>query len=463
MHTEPARSDRPTAPARPPRDRPSRGLPSLVGERIADRYHIEALIGSGGFGAVYQAQHLELGTRVAIKVVTHARPDLLLRFRREAQAQDRLQSRYIVRLKDYGCTDEGLHFMVQSFVAGRTLKEAVAEDGPLAPLRAARLVRQICLALAEAHDLGVLHRDIKTGNVMLTDYRGEEEVRLLDFGLARIRDDDREALTLTGQVFGTVAYIAPERLRGEEAGPAADIYSAGVLLYALLAGRPPYEGDLRTVASLHLAGPLPSMPEGVPAALGHVIHRAMAKRPEDRFAGADAMAEALLRVIEAHGETSGPLDEPEVLGSTLVFDRSGDVGEVLTSARSTAETMSPARTRPRSTTDQVPEAAPEAAAWSGGEDPADATWVESELPYGMRVDGYAAFGAAPADRVTVEAPWALVETAPKPLPWRRIVGWSLAGLAALALVAVALWAVTDDDDPSAEPPGRIELTVGPET
>lgn len=462
MHPGPTRREAQTRPAppAPPPETPHRGLPTLVGQRIAERYHLDALIGSGGFGAVYRAQHLELGTRVAVKVVTHARPDMLLRFRREAQAQDRLQSRYIVRIKDYGCTDDGLHFMVQSFVPGRTLKETVTDDGPLDPIRAARLTRQIALALAEAHDLGVLHRDIKPGNVMLTDYRGEEEVRLLDFGLARVRDSDRDALTLTGQVFGTVAYIAPERLRGEEAGPAADIYSTGVLLYVLLAGHAPYEGDLRTVAAQHMGGPLPPMPPGVPPALGQVVHRAMAKKPEDRYPGADAMARALRAVIAAHGEISGPLDEPDVQGETLLFDRSDDISEaVLTSARSTAETLSPGRApRPRDTTDRAGPVPPDPP--TPPDDP-DATWVESDVPYGMRLDGYAPFGAPQTDRITVEAPWALVETPPPARPWRRVIGWTLAALAALALIAAAWWALSGDDEAPGEPPGRITIGAAP--
>ncbi len=293
-------------------NRPERRAHSLVGRRIAGRYHVESLVGSGGFGAVYRATHLELGTPVAIKVVLRARPHLLARFRREARAQDRLQSRFIVRLKDFGRTEDGLHYMVQSFVEGETLL-TISNRGPLEPQRAVRVVRQVCQALAEAHDAGIVHRDIKPGNVMVTDYRGAEEVRLLDFGVARLQaPETSEELTLTGQVFGTVAYMAPEQLRGLAAGPAADIYSAGALLYVLLTGDRPYTGDLHAVAAQHLDGPLPTLPSHLPRALEDIIRRAMAKSPAERFADAEAMGQALDAVYAAGDDPDATLQETDL-------------------------------------------------------------------------------------------------------------------------------------------------------
>ncbi|MCB9527797.1 MAG: serine/threonine protein kinase [Myxococcales bacterium] len=267
----------------------------LTGRVLAGRYRIDRRIGAGGFAVVYQGVHLALGSAVAIKLITRPNPTLLARFRREARVHDRLNSRFIVRLRDFGEEADGVPFIIQDYIEGTNLRDLVTRDGPMAPGRAAELARQICVALDEAHLNGIVHRDIKPANVMLVETPRGEEIRLLDFGIAKVIDEDvrASAITQQGQIFGTIAYMAPEQIRGEAPTSATDLYAVGGLLYTLLTGEYPYQGTLESVAMQHLTAPLPVLPEGCPPEAGDIITRAMAKEPSARFPSAQAMADAL--------------------------------------------------------------------------------------------------------------------------------------------------------------------------
>ncbi|MCB9552111.1 MAG: serine/threonine protein kinase [Myxococcales bacterium] len=277
-------------------------LDALIGQVIGGRYRIERLLGKGGFGAVFEATHLELQRPVAVKVLLASAQEgdaLLARFRREARLQDELRHPAIVKLRDFGRREEdGLCFMVQEFVDGRTL-DALVADGPVAPQRAIRLVCGVLEGLAEAHWRGIVHRDLKPANIMVVEGPDEEEVRILDFGIAKAGDlgEESVAITQTGQLLGTPAFMAPEQIEGQRVTAAADLYAMGVVLFVLLTGRRPFVGSLQAVLTAHLVRPVPALPAGLPVGLGAVVACAMAKDPGDRFASAGEMRGALLGVL----------------------------------------------------------------------------------------------------------------------------------------------------------------------
>lgn len=266
-----------------------------VGELIVGRYELELLVGEGGMSTVYRAYDTVLERRVAIKVLHehYSRdPEYVERFRREARAIARLAHPNIVTVIDRG-EWEGRQFIVFEHVAGENLKAVIAREGPLPVDQALDLAAQVARALAFAHELGIVHRDVKPHNV-LVDATGTAKVT--DFGIARALDAD-DALTATGTVLGTGQYLSPEQANGERGTERSDQYSLGVVTYELLTGRVPYTGDtLMAVAMQHVREPVPSVralrPE-VPERVDAVVARAMAKRPQGRFGSMDTLAAAL--------------------------------------------------------------------------------------------------------------------------------------------------------------------------
>ncbi len=268
---------------------------ALVGRVVGGQFRIDGLIGQGGFGAVFRAWDLSLERPVAVKVIAHAGVEALAaRFHREAQVQARFRHPAIVRLLYFG-EDAGLCFMVQELVEGRTLRAVVNREGPLAPDRVVRLFASLLDALDEAHGEGVVHRDLKPANIMLVEGRRGEEVRLLDFGIAKIieQSDAIETLTATGAVIGTPAWMSPEQATRQPVTPAADLYAIGCVMYYALTGRKPFTGTPVQILMDHANRAPDPLPATVPAPLAAVVRRAMAKRPGDRFPSADAMKAAL--------------------------------------------------------------------------------------------------------------------------------------------------------------------------
>ena len=268
-----------------------------VGELIVGRYELEELVGEGGMSSVYRAHDTVLERRVAIKILHehYSRdPEYVERFRREARAIARLAHPNVVTVIDRG-EWEGRQFIVFEHVAGENLKGVIAREGSLPVDRALELACQIARALSFAHELGIVHRDVKPHNVLLD---GSGTAKVTDFGIARALDSD-EALTATGTVLGTGQYLSPEQANGERGDERSDQYSLGVVAYELLTGTVPYSGDnLMAVAMRHVRDPVPSVRALRPDLPGHVdavVARAMAKQPEDRF---DSMA-ALLAALEA--------------------------------------------------------------------------------------------------------------------------------------------------------------------
>jgi serine/threonine protein kinase len=226
----------------------------LLGRTLDDRVRIEARIGRGGMGDVYRARHLFLDQAVAIKVLAEHRasePDATRRFVREAKSSFLLDHPHCVRVTDLCATSDGLLYLVMEYLDGRTVGEELDVDGAMAAARALHVARQVAEALGHAHHKGLAHRDLKPDNIMLIARDGDPDfAKVLDFGLAKAFDDNiaRAAavsispLTRDGLVFGTPDYMSPEQAIGGDAGPAADLYALGAVLYHMLTGAPPFVG-----------------------------------------------------------------------------------------------------------------------------------------------------------------------------------------------------------------------------
>ena len=270
----------------------------MIGRRV-DRYRIISQLGRGGMGAVWKAQDERLGRVVALKLLPEdlaLSPAARRRFEREARAASRLDHPGIATVHDSG-EHGGQLYIVTALVDGCTVRERLA-GGPLALSQAVRIAEEVAAALQHAHDRGVLHRDISSGNVMVGR---DGRVQVIDFGLARLRKDGTSRLTPTGSLWGTGSYIAPEVIRDQEAGPRADLYSLGVLLYEMLTGSAPFEGDAFEAVVNRILNEMPAPPSrrrlDVPPKLDRIVLKALAKEPMRRFASAGAM----LRDLQALG------------------------------------------------------------------------------------------------------------------------------------------------------------------
>ena len=285
---------------------------SIAEVRSIGRYELERRIGKGGMGEVWAAWHRGLERKVALKILRLGEstdPLAVARFEREVRLSSGLTHPNTVRVFDSGSTEDGLLYYAMELLDGASLGELVKREGPLPPARAVHLVTQAARALAEAHDAGIVHRDVKPENLFVTSAGGESDfVKVLDFGIARAASEAQHQLTETGAVTGTPATMSPEVITGHEATPASDVYGLGATLYITLTGRAPFKGEVPAstlLAHLHDAPMPPSERTGgaVPADLDAVVLRALAKKPEDRFADGRAFAEALAASSVAGGWT----------------------------------------------------------------------------------------------------------------------------------------------------------------
>ncbi len=277
-----------------------------IGAVLGDRYRLVELLGQGGMATVYRARDSKLERDVAIKVLRPeygTDPDFLARFRLEAQAAASLRHPGIVAVYDYG-TDAIGPYIVMELVDGEDLASLLRRRGPLPPTRAAALVAQAARALDAAHQRGLVHRDVKPGNILVT---ADDRVQVADFGIALVLAES--AMTMPGTTMGSVHYFSPEQARGEPATPASDIYGLGIVLYELLTGKRLWTGDsAAAVATARLSSPAPSpsaIRPDIPPELEAITRKALAPEPDDRFSSAKAMAEALEGFVGDESRLSG--------------------------------------------------------------------------------------------------------------------------------------------------------------
>ncbi|HYZ12298.1 MAG TPA: Stk1 family PASTA domain-containing Ser/Thr kinase [Actinomycetota bacterium] len=289
---------------------------------LGGRYRVENELGRGGMAKVYRGQDTVLGRTVAIKILAPQYAEdqgFVQRFRREAQAAARISNQTIVSVFDTG-SDDGVHFIVMEYVEGRTLADYLTGGGRIMPDRAIDIAIDVARALEAAHAQGVIHRDIKPGNIMLD---GQGDVKVTDFGIARVTAT-AETVAQTAAVLGTASYLSPEQAQGQPVDIRSDIYSLGCVLFEMVTGRPPFPGDSPVaVASKHvLEQPTPpsQINRDVSPDLDAVILRALAKNPANRYQSATEMREDLERVKRGQPVEATPL-LPAGVGTTQVIHR----------------------------------------------------------------------------------------------------------------------------------------------
>jgi serine/threonine-protein kinase len=277
--------------------------------RKIGQYQLLELLGAGGMGEVYLARHRMLKRPCAIKLIRPDRagdPQVLARFEREVQLTAGLSHWNTVQIFDYGRTDDGAFYYVMEYLPGLSLEDLLDRYGPLPPERVVHLLRQTCQGLREAHATGLIHRDIKPGNIFAAQRGGlYDVVKLLDFGLVKpATETPSSRLTHEGSIAGTALFMSPEQARGlDDLDARSDIYSLGAVAYALLSGRPPFDETSPMEAIIaHArdeARPLSQLRADVPADLERVILRCLAKRPEDRFQDAESLEQSLAQCADA--------------------------------------------------------------------------------------------------------------------------------------------------------------------
>ena len=295
----------------------------LIGRVLQGRYEVCALVARGGMGKIYRAEQVPLGRPVALKVLdlgysTEFDPEFRKRFFLEAATSARLAHPNTIRIFDYGHEGD-VFFIAMEFIEGRTLLKIIKDEAPLPPLRVVHLARQMCGSLQEAHGLGVIHRDLKPSNVLVTRH-GDlvDYVKVLDFGLVKLLEDDGQEMTKSGLFLGSPNYMSPEQIRAKGVDQRSDIYSLGVILYRALTGRIPFRRDSSMgtlVAQLEDDPPpfsrsAPGVP--IPESLETLVMRCLHKTPDGRFNTVQDLDQALSAA--AHGIRNGPpIQEPSLV------------------------------------------------------------------------------------------------------------------------------------------------------
>lgn len=283
----------------------------IIGQTIGS-YRVAEVIGQGGMGRVYAAVHPSIGSRVAVKVLSHEcaqKPDAVRRFFDEARVVNRIRHDGIVQVLDLDSLPDGRPYIVMELLSGRTLTRILEQTGPMEPAAMMQLVAPLLDALAAAHQCGVIHRDLKPDNVLVTD---QGRVVILDFGIAKLLPEDGQpAATSTRSMIGTPSFMAPEQIQGIPASPATDVYAVGLIVYRMLTGTLPFAANsLFELLQAHVSQapiPMQSHRPQLPQAFDQVVLRALAKDPGQRFANAAHLQLALVQA--AHG-TAPPLPQP---------------------------------------------------------------------------------------------------------------------------------------------------------
>jgi serine/threonine-protein kinase len=288
------------------------GAPDITGKEIAGRYRIVKKLGEGGMGAVYRGEQISLKRAVAVKLLRPelgSNPLILRRFNAEAEAVAKLSHPNTVNIFDFGQDADGSLFIAMEYIEGRSLREAIQKEGPFSPSRALAIALQVAASLSDAHAHSIVHRDLKPDNVMLQD-RGKQKdvVRVLDFGIAKLRDDSRAtqmAMTQDGDMLGTPQYMAPEQIKGEHIDGRTDIYALGCMIYEMVTARLPYEApSIMAMLSKHLleevVPPSQRRPDlGLSPAIDQLVAVAMAKEPSARPETMEQFAEMITGLLSA--------------------------------------------------------------------------------------------------------------------------------------------------------------------
>lgn len=288
----------------------------MIGHVFAQRYQLEEFIGKGGMALVFRATDMRTGHDVAVKILRpefNGDAEFLERFQREALAASKMSHHNIVNLLDVG-NEENYHYLVLEYMRGRTLKAVIGDKRKLPEGIAAQIAIRILSALQHAHNNGIIHRDIKPGNVLVNS---EGHIKVADFGIARVAGSN--TLSKNDSVIGSAHYFSPEQARGDDVTIASDIYSVGVVMYEMLTGRVPFDGDTPVAIALQhissLPQPLNAVTEGVSPAMERVVLKALNKDPKNRFRNAADMARAI----------RAALDHPDTLDATIGLTQSTDM------------------------------------------------------------------------------------------------------------------------------------------
>ncbi len=288
-------------------------LDSLVGRTLNNRYLVKRKIGEGGFGAVFEGMQVATERPVALKVLhpqSVADPTVVARFRREAEACSKLRNSHTVIIYDFDQTEDGVLYLAMELVCGQSLQDIQRASGTIAPERCLRLLDQVAEALGEAHNHGIVHRDMKPENIMVEDREGEDFVKVLDFGIAKIVSGDGgksgPALTAIGQTVGTLEFMSPEQLRGKPLDGRSDIYALGMVAYEMLTGELPFKKSKSTteIIQYHLQTPPPPpsslKPElEIPHAVDALVQKMCTKSRDERHGSTDELRRHISEALRA--------------------------------------------------------------------------------------------------------------------------------------------------------------------
>jgi hypothetical protein len=430
-----------------------------LGRTVGGKYRIDALLGRGGMGRVYRATDLTLDRPVAVKMLESGLledANMSRRFQREARAATRLSHPNSVAILDFGQTDEGVPFLAMEYVAGRSLTKLVAEEFPVAHERVVRIGAQILAAVGEAHAHGVLHCDLKPENVMIVSRSDERDaVKVLDFGVAKLIEPGpgMSRLTMAGTVTGTPGYMSPEQARGEQLDGRSDLYSVGIILYELVAGKIPFDAETPIGLLTRMLVERPPRPSvrnpqaRVPVALEALIMRALSTDRDDRPASAEAFREALLACATAERLAASAKLVPQ---ATVRFEPVAPAPPAARPATPRGTTQRAARPPARR---EVASAVPAVVGSTAG-----ALLLGALLIYGLtRLTAAPEPAAAATTPPPAEPVRALITGAPSSLALPP----AQSGEGILTVMAASGVRVTVDGLPAGDAPREIQLTVGP--
>jgi hypothetical protein len=315
------------APApRPAIRAPAQPLENLIGRTLNHRYLVEDKIGEGGFGAVFRGKQIATGREVALKILhPHNVSDetIVARFRREAEACSKLRDVHTVTTYDFDETPDGILYLAMELLRGRSLHQLQKAEGALDPMRVLRILDQVAASLSEAHANGIVHRDMKPENVFIESRNGEDLVKVLDFGIAKMISDDRAmpALTAVGQTLGTLEFMSPEQLRGQKLDGRSDIYALGMMAFEMLTGNLPFPSvkNPLDIINFHMKQEPPAPSKltdkvAIPSGIDAIILKMVAKNRDHRFADAAALRDEIARVQRAVDRSPDRFEAYRVVG-----------------------------------------------------------------------------------------------------------------------------------------------------